>query len=164
MAETGKLHLACCAAMHDRLLVWNNEQGFYECPARAPNCRFVEYHWGELRRYGDDCGAFPRLVTVDVFLVPEGAKPNPPLFWSVLASDAVELLGLSKRLPYGARLPSFNAGQSARLDGFRGSRVAVARVDAMAAKILKLKEGYYFLRRTVDEVKALKVSQTERVA
>jgi hypothetical protein len=59
--EVGKLHLVCQGAMCGRQLVWVPEQAYYQCPTRAPNCRFVERPWGELTRCGEDCGAVPRL-------------------------------------------------------------------------------------------------------
>jgi hypothetical protein len=104
------------------------------------------------------------LATVDVFLWPEGAMPNPRLYWSVPESEAVEMLGLSNRLKYSGGPPSFNVGLPARLDGYRGSRFAVARIDYITAKTLKLKEGYYLLKKSVDDIKALKASQTARAA
>jgi hypothetical protein len=95
---------------------------------------------------------------VDVFLIQEGRDPNPSgkTYLVVPAAEAVAMLGLSEKLEYHpSEMPS-RFGSPSPIDGTRSARYVVAKVNKLAAETLRLREGFYVLKKTVAEICELK--------
>ena len=96
--------------------------------------------------------------TVDVFLIQEGRDPNPSgkAYLAVPVAESVAVLGLSDKLEYHPSEMPPRFGSPSPIDGMRSARYVVAKVDKLAAKALRLREGFYVLEKTVTEICELK--------
>jgi len=95
---------------------------------------------------------------VDVFLIQEGRDPNPSgkAYLVVPAAEAVAMLGLSEKLEYHPFEMPPRFGSPSPIDGMRSARYVVAKVNKLAAETLRLREGFYVLKKTVAEICELK--------
>lgn len=98
-------------------------------------------------------------MSVDVYLVQEGNNPNPSgsPYFQISASEAVSHLGLSKELKYWTPDQPPRFGQATAVDGMREPRYAVAEIGEMESKSLGFSEGFYLLKKTVAEIRDLKL-------
>ena len=96
--------------------------------------------------------------TVDVFLIQEGPDPNPSgkAYLVVPVAESVALLGLSGKLEHHPSEMPLRFGSPSPIDGMRSARYVVSKVNKLAAEKLRLREGFYVLKKTVAEICELK--------
>jgi hypothetical protein len=97
-------------------------------------------------------------VSVDVYLVQEGNRPNPTgmPYFQVPVSDAASQLGLSRGLPYWTPDQPPRFGEASAIDGVREPRYVVVEIGKAASESLGFPEGFYLLKKTVAEIRTLK--------
>ena len=96
--------------------------------------------------------------TVEVFFIQEGGDPNPSreAYLTVPAAGSRAVLGLSDKLEYHPSEMPPRFGSPNPIDGMRSARYVVAKVNKLAAEKLRLREGFYVLKKTVAEICELK--------
>ena len=96
--------------------------------------------------------------TVEVFLIQEGRDPNPSgkAYLAVPVAESVAMLGLSDKLEHHPSEMPPRFGSPSPIDGMRSARYVVAKVNKLAAETLRLREGFYVLKKTVAEICELK--------